>query len=102
MRHTLTTCFWKDIESDVYAYTLTHTHTWPNTHTHTHTHALTRHTRAYCSEVKQTAAHRACTQTHTHTHARARARTHAHTQTELANRIISKSPSSSRKEPPFW
>ena len=65
------TRFWKDIESDVYAYTLMCIQTWPNRHMH----ALTWHTHA-------------CAQPHIHTDtciSNAYARKHDHTHTLQAH-----------------
>ena len=90
------TCFWKDIESDVYAHTLTctHTRTYIHSHTHTHTPALYttyahvcgcthkhRYVHQWCIRMHTTSTHwHTCTYhdvgvhiTHTHRH------THTHT-----------------------
>ena len=72
MWHTLTTCFWKDIESDICAQTLTRTHTWLNTHAHMHLNDMCTCTQIHASVMYT----HALMYTHTHTTS-----THWHTYT---------------------
>ena len=94
MQHTLTSCFWKDTESKMFAHThwCVHTHSWTHTHTLTrhmgacvhahrythlwcirrhawkHTHTLLAHTDTHCDVHTHTHTHTRILGVHTHTH----------------------------------
>ena len=114
MWHTLMTCFWKDIESEM----STHIHWCTSMHWHTHTCMLVHTDTCIITRIcMHTCAHW-CTHVNTHTHACADTHTQHHTQTnthtelarqiilrihgELACWMIRRIPLSVCLPPPFW